>query len=133
MADDRGVDRRQFLIGGSTAIVGAASLVTTGAAAPAEARPEAPFMSPAGSRIPFSRADLLAPAAPRVFQEPHLSQIAFPLGGIGTGTVSLSGRGGLRDWEIFNRPNKNHSLPYTFVALRVKEHGGEPTVHVVEG
>ena len=34
--------------------------------------------------------------------------IAFPLGGIGTGTISLGGRGNLRDWEIFNRPDKGN-------------------------
>ena len=32
----------------------------------------------------------------------HLYQIALPLGGIGTGTVSLGGRGELRDWEIMS-------------------------------
>ena len=36
----------------------------------------------------------------------HLRKIALPLGGIGTGTVSLGGRGNLRDWEIMNRPAK---------------------------
>ena len=30
--------------------------------------------------------------------------LTFPLGGIGTGTVSLGARGNFRDWEIFNRP-----------------------------
>ena len=40
------------------------------------------------------------------YDEEHLSQIAIPLGGIGTGTVSLGGRGQLRDWEIMNRPSK---------------------------
>jgi non-lysosomal glucosylceramidase len=33
----------------------------------------------------------------------HLEAIAMPLGGIGTGTVSLSGRGSLVDWEVVNR------------------------------
>ena len=38
----------------------------------------------------------------------HLQRIALPLGGIGTGTVSLGGRGDLRDWEIMNRPAKGY-------------------------
>lgn len=40
------------------------------------------------------------------YDSQHLSKIALPLGGIGTGTVSLGGRGDLRDWEIMNRPAK---------------------------
>ena len=39
----------------------------------------------------------------------HLHEIALPLGGIGTGTVSLGGRGELRDWEIMNVPAKGFS------------------------
>ena len=34
----------------------------------------------------------------------HLARISLPLGGIGTGTIGLGGRGELRDWEILNRP-----------------------------
>ena len=34
----------------------------------------------------------------------HLARISLPLGGIGTGTIGLGGRGELRDWEIMNRP-----------------------------
>ena len=44
-------------------------------------------------------------------------QIAFPFGGIGTGCVSLTARGALVDWEIFNRPNKGTILPYSFFTL----------------
>lgn len=40
------------------------------------------------------------------YDQQHLARIALPLGGIGTGTVSLGGRGDLRDWEIMNRPAK---------------------------
>ena len=51
--------------------------------------------------------------------------IAFPLGGIGTGTVSLGGRGQLRDWEIFNRPDKGNELSYAFPAIWAKVGEGE--------
>src|SRR5205823_378680 len=46
---------------------------------------------------------------PRVFTGPHLKMIAFPLGGVAAGSISLGGRGQLRDWEIFNRPDKGNS------------------------
>ena len=40
------------------------------------------------------------------YDQEHLGRLALPLGGIGTGTVSLGGRGDLRDWEVGNRPAK---------------------------
>ena len=43
------------------------------------------------------------------YDQDHLYNIALPLGGIGTGTVSLGGRGELRDWEIANKPAKKYS------------------------
>jgi uncharacterized protein (DUF608 family) len=60
------------------------------------------------------------------------SVAAFPLGGIGTGNVSVGARGQLRDWEIFNRPGKGNALPYTFFALRAAPAGGEPITRVLE-
>lgn len=68
----------------------------------------------------------------RVFEEPFLSEIAFPIGGIGTGTVSLGGRGQLRDWEICNRPDKGRNLDSTFFGLWFKEEGREPLTFVLE-
>jgi len=133
--EDANVDRRQFIIGGSTALVGAAAAAAMGststAESPAGAQPA--IQSPAGSAIPYTRAELLRPGPVRVFAEPHLAQIAFPLGGIGTGTVSLGGRGELRDWEIFNRPNKGRAFPFTFVAIRLKPESGDPIIRIVEG
>lgn len=45
------------------------------------------------------------------------TEAVFPLGGIGTGTVSLTSRGRLQDFELFNKPDKNNEQPYTFFAL----------------
>jgi hypothetical protein len=69
----------------------------------------------------------------RVFEGPSLKEVAFPLGGIGTGAVSLGGRGNLRDWEIFNRPGKGVDLPFTCFALYFQEEGKAPLVRVLEG
>ena len=38
------------------------------------------------------------------YDRDHLGQIALPIGGIGTGTVSLGGGGALRVWEKINHP-----------------------------
>lgn len=50
----------------------------------------------------------LSPAYPvlKHYDQDHLAKIAMGLGGIGTGTISLGGRGDLRYWEIMNRPGK---------------------------
>lgn len=60
------------------------------------------------------------------YDQQHLTRIALPLGGIGTGTVSLGGRGQLQDWEIMNRPAKGYSTVLTgntapFFAVHVLE------------
>ncbi|MGV8978528.1 MAG: GH116 family glycosyl-hydrolase [Cellulomonas sp.] len=48
------------------------------------------------------------------------SAAAFPLGGIGTGNVSLGVRGELRDWELHNSPAKGGRLPFSFFAIDVR-------------
>jgi len=65
-------------------------------------------------------------ASPYVRTGEKLTEIGFPLGGIATGCVTLDGRGGLRDWEIYGRPNKGCNFDYTFPALWFKE-GDEPS------
>ncbi|MBV6482803.1 MAG: hypothetical protein KJ050_06985 [Candidatus Omnitrophica bacterium] len=77
-----------------------------------------------------SRAAILHRLKP--FTGQHLSQISFPLGGIGTGSVGLSGRGGLIDWEILNRPSVGSSYPRTFPVLWVREKGKNPICKVLE-
>jgi non-lysosomal glucosylceramidase len=129
LSENKKVDRRQFIAGSSSAVIAASSISNTLSEAPEQSRS---FRSPAGSTIPFNQRDLLMQHKVRSFTEQHLSEIAFPLGGIGTGTVSLGGRGDLRDWEIFNRPNKGKSLPFTFVALWVGQERGQAMTRVVE-
>jgi uncharacterized protein (DUF608 family) len=69
---------------------------------------------------------------PRVFKGRNLNTIAFPLGGIGTGTISLGGRGQLRDWEIFNRPDKGNTPDYCFASIWAQEGGKKPVARVLE-
>lgn len=45
--------------------------------------------------------------------------VAFPLGGIGTGNVSIGTDGGLRQWQITNNVNHLGDAPGSFFALRV--------------
>ncbi len=85
------------------------------------------------SVIPYSTRQLMALGSQRVFEGDSLKEIAFPLGGIGTGTVSLGGRGNLRDWEIFNRPGKGVDLPFTFFSLYFNDETGRSAVRVLEG
>ena len=68
----------------------------------------------------------------RVFKGRALEQIAFPLGGIGAGSISLGGHGELRDWEVLNRPGKGNRPPYSFFLVWAKPRGEKPTTRVVE-
>ncbi|MGA9364262.1 MAG: GH116 family glycosyl-hydrolase [Bacteroidota bacterium] len=83
-------------------------------------------------RSRYAAKDLFTSSHVRTFTGNSLNEIAFPLGGIGAGNFSLGGRGNLRDWEIFNRPAKGRTLPYTFFAIWAKREGGEPVARVLE-
>lgn len=50
-------------------------------------------------------------------------QVAFLLGGIGTGNVSIGARGQLMDWELFNKPGKGNRMPYSMFALYTQWQG----------
>ena len=67
------------------------------------------------------------------YDEEHLSQISFPLGGIGTGSIGLGGRGQLRDWEIMNKPSKGFVPRYSFFALWAKLGDEQPVTKILEG
>jgi uncharacterized protein (DUF608 family) len=123
------LERREFL---KKVTVGGALAGSVGGLAGEEPQPSArraaaaekPASGPpsAGSRITF----------PRTFSGRNLKMIAFPLGGIGTGTISLGGRGQLRDWEIFNRPDKGNTPDYCFPAIWAQAEGKKPVARVLE-
>ena len=69
---------------------------------------------------------------PRRFTGPRLKMIAFPLGGVAAGSLSLGGRGQLRDWEIFNRPNKGFSPPYALPSIWIQAGDSKPVARVLE-
>jgi len=66
------------------------------------------------------------------YDSDHLRRIALPLGGIGTGTVSLGGRGDLHDWEIVNRPAKGFTPNCCFFALYAKTAGKDAVTRALE-
>ncbi len=69
----------------------------------------------------------------RCYEGEHLFRVAMPLGGIGTGTVSLGGRGQLRDWELGNRPAKGFQPDHTFFVLYAQPTGGQAVIRALEG
>jgi len=67
------------------------------------------------------------------YRKEHLRELRFPLGGIGTGSVSLAGNGRLLDWEIFNRPNKGSLNGFSFFAVRAEWPDGRHVERVLQG
>ena len=53
---------------------------------------------------PYPPEDLYTKKRQNVYRGNQLSQIAFPLGGIGAGCMCLNGYGGLQDFSVRNRP-----------------------------
>src|SRR3954452_20273315 len=105
--------RRTFLQ--QVALAGAATQTRVAEGQPATA-------PPAADSITF----------PRRFSGRTLTAIAFPLGGVCAGSISLGGRGQLRDWEIFNRPDKGNNPSYAFPAIGAQPGNRKPVARVLE-
>ncbi len=72
------------------------------------------------------------------YDSEHLLNVALPIGGIGTGTVSLGGRGELRDWQIMNKPGMNFYTTEVgneapFFAIYVKKQNEKPMAKALLG
>ena len=63
----------------------------------------------------------------------QLDHISFPLGGIGTGSIGLSGAGRLIDWEIFNRPAKGIGNGFSHFAIKAERDGKVLDTRVLNG
>jgi uncharacterized protein (DUF608 family) len=61
------------------------------------------------------------------------SQISFPLGGIGSGSIGLAGNGRLIDWEIFNRPNKGSVNGFSHFAIRAEDEDSVLAARICHG
>ena len=123
MAKSSTFDRRDFLKQAASVVGAATQVAHPTALAAAEDTPAAKTKSqPAHDEIQF----------PQQFRGPKLRVIAFPLGGVAAGSISLGGRGQLRDWEIFNRPNKGFRPSYAFPSIWAQAAGERPVARVLE-
>src|SRR5581483_6938840 len=91
--------RRQFLVAGSTAALGATVPAT---ASDAEATTKAAPDSDGIDResLPYSQSELLQGGPQRTFSGDKATQVAMPIGGLGAGCVCINGQGGLQDFSI---------------------------------
>ena len=69
-------------------------------------------------------------ARPRTYSGKTLGYVAVPLGGIGTGSLAIDGKGKLIQWQIFNNFSKRTVVPDSFFAARVSPES-EPSSTVV--
>ena len=69
----------------------------------------------------------------RRYDADHLRRIALPVGGIGTGTISFTGSGALRDVEIANRPAKGFTPDVCSLVVRVAGPSTPPAFKALQG
>src|SRR5271168_2582558 len=68
-----------------------------------------------------------------VYRGARRQHVAFPLGGIGTGSVSVTGSGRLIDWSIRNRPAIHQHNGYSHFAIKAERDGKLLDARVLNG
>lgn len=130
-------NRREFLVAGSSAaLVAAVPGVPSAAESPSIADTQ---IAADRESQPFSAADLLQYGPQRTFSGDKATQVAMPLGGIGTGCICINGSGGLQDFSIRTRPETtalpagftSNSPEAAFAILHIA--GSDPVTRLVEG
>jgi len=68
---------------------------------------------------------------PRTYSGANLDYVMMPIGGIGTGSIWLDGRGRLAVWQIFNNNTEIH-IPGSFFAVRVENENGRSITRLLQ-
>ena len=103
---------KQMTLAGAAAQAGAQTTPPTSPAPSSRSLPR--------SRIRASSPDAVSPPSP------------FRWAASCAGCISLGGRGQLRDWEIFNRPDKGNAPAYAFPAIWAQAGNRKPVARVLE-
>lgn len=73
----------------------------------------------------------------KTYSGEYLRRVKMPIGGIGTGTISLAGNGALVDWEIRNLPDKGYTPNAQGASsgfwLRMEDANGNVSARLLEG
>jgi len=73
----------------------------------------------------------------RTYEGEFLRRVKMPIGGLGTGTISLAGRGALVDWEIRSHPDKGFTPTAWDAAsafwVRTEDVDGQVVLRLLEG
>ncbi len=107
-------NRRQFLVAGSSAaFIAAVPPIPSGA----ESRSQADALIESADRESrsYSAAELIEYGPQRTFSGDKATQVAMPIGGIGTGCICVNGSGGIQDFSIRTRPETT-ALPSGFTS-----------------
>jgi len=83
--------------------------------------------------IPYSHRELYKIGPQPWLDGRQLDCVGLPLGGLGTGCISIGGWGRLFDWEIRNRPAKGFSPANAFFTLKVRTARGRSVARVLQG